>query len=295
MSRNNRSRLENTKNNKPETSEESDLVLEEQLAGLEKLSFATPTEIVDLPSQGKHYPEGHPLHDVGQIEIRFMTAKDEDILSSRSLLKNGLALDRLLSNIIVDERIRPRQLLVGDRNALIIASRITGYGPEYKTEAKCPSCETVTEFTYDLGDSTLQLIDEQSLEEEGIEVVGCNQFQITLPVLKLPVVIRILSGEDELELASRSRAREKSKKEVHNDSVDLMRRMIVSVLGRDTSDIVNRLAQHLTARDAKYIRDAYAKISCDIDISQPFHCSECEYEKEDMGVPLTAAFFWPGR
>jgi len=295
LSRNNRSRLENTKNNKPETSEESDLVLEEQLAGLEKLSFSAPTEIIDLPSEGKHYPEDHPLHNVSQIEIRFMTAKDEDILASRSLLKNGLALDRLLSNIIVDKRIKPEQLLVGDRNALIVASRITGYGTEYKTEAKCPSCENISEFTYDLGAATLKTIDEDELEQEGIRITGNNRFEITLPVLKLPVSIRILDGIDELEIAKKSRAKEKSKKEVNNDSVDLLRRMIVSVAGTESSDIVDKLANGMTARDAKYIRDAYAKISCDIDISQHFECSECEYEREDMGVPLTAAFFWPDR
>jgi len=93
------------------------------------LTFTTPTEFVELPTRGRFYPEDHPLHNVEEIEIRFMTAKDEDILSSKTLLKKGVAIDRLLQNVIVDKRINVGDLFVGDKNALIVASRITGYGP----------------------------------------------------------------------------------------------------------------------------------------------------------------------
>ncbi len=106
--------------------------------------FVAPTEIVDLPSKGKFYPEGHPLHGVDQIEIRFMTAKDEDILSSPTLLKKGIAIDRFLQNIILDKTIDVRSLLIGDKNALIIASRITGFGHEYPVGMTCSALAAIS-------------------------------------------------------------------------------------------------------------------------------------------------------
>ena len=104
------------------------------------LQFVTPTEFVELPSRGKFYPEGHPLHNTEIIEIRHMTAKDEDILTSAALLKKGLAIDRFLQNIIVDKSINIADLLVGDKNAIIVASRISGYGAQYEAGISCPSC-----------------------------------------------------------------------------------------------------------------------------------------------------------
>ena len=96
-------------------------------------SFSTPTEFVDLPTGGKYYPEDHPRHGKDQDEIRFMTAKDEDILSSRTLLKKGLAVDRFLQNIIVNKSIRVEDLFIGDKNAVLVAARVTGFGATYAT------------------------------------------------------------------------------------------------------------------------------------------------------------------
>ena len=105
------------------------------------LDFSTPTELVDLPSKGRFYPEGHPLHGQETVEIKFMTAKDEDILTSPSLLKKGIAIDRLIQNVILNKNINVSTLLSGDKSAIMIASRINGFGAEYKTKVVCPSCE----------------------------------------------------------------------------------------------------------------------------------------------------------
>ena len=90
------------------------------------LDFSTPTELVDLPSKGRFYPEGHPLHNAETIEIKFMTAKDEDIITSRTLLKKGIVIDRLLQSVIVNKSINVQDLLIGDKNAIVVATRITG-------------------------------------------------------------------------------------------------------------------------------------------------------------------------
>ena len=99
-------------------------------------SFVIPTEFVELPSKGLFYPPNHPLHNQETIEIKQMTAKEEDILTSRSLLKKGVAIERVISSVIMDKRIKPATLLVGDRNAIIIAARISGYGSDYATKIK---------------------------------------------------------------------------------------------------------------------------------------------------------------
>ena len=104
------------------------------------LSYVTPTEFVELPSRGQFYPADHPLHGKDVIEMRYMTAKDEDILTSPALLKKGIAIDRLLQNLVVDNNINPNNLLIGDKNAILLAARISGYGEEYPVTLQCNSC-----------------------------------------------------------------------------------------------------------------------------------------------------------
>ena len=113
------------------------------------MDFVMPTEFVALPSEGK-YPEGHPLHGQDSIEIRYMTAKDEDILSNRSLLKSGIALDRLIKNLIKDKNIDHRSLFVGDRNAIMIHARASAYGTDYRPKVQCPACGEISKFQFDL-------------------------------------------------------------------------------------------------------------------------------------------------
>ena len=102
------------------------------------LDFISPTEHVELPSQGKGYPQGHPLHGKETIEIKYMTAKEEDILSSRNLLKKGLAIERLIQSVICDKNVQAKDLLVGDRNAILIAARRSAYGNIYSIKVTCP-------------------------------------------------------------------------------------------------------------------------------------------------------------
>ena len=104
------------------------------------LSYVTPTEFVELPSRGQFYSTDHPLYEKDVIEMRYMTAKDEDILTSPALLKKGVAIDRLLQNLVVDKNINPNNLLIGDKNALLLAARISGYGEEYPVVLQCNSC-----------------------------------------------------------------------------------------------------------------------------------------------------------
>ena len=118
-------------------------------------SFVVPTEFVEIPSQGKYYSQNHPLANQDTIEIKQMTAKEEDILTSRTLLKKGVALERVLESIILNKAIHPDSLLVGDRNALIIAARVSAYGNEYNTTVTCPECGTSQEYGFDLNHANI--------------------------------------------------------------------------------------------------------------------------------------------
>ena len=114
------------------------------------LNFVVPTEHVELPSRGQFYPEGHPLRGEQTIEIKHMTAKEEDILTSRTLLKKGLAVDRLLQSVIINKTIKADDLFVGDKNAVIVAARQSAYGDEYKTKVGCQVCGEASDFVFNL-------------------------------------------------------------------------------------------------------------------------------------------------
>ena len=122
-----------------------------------------PTEVVDLPSQGLLYPKDSPLSS-GTIEIKYMTAREEDILTSANLIKKGIVIDKLLEALIVDKSIKLDDMLLGDKNAILIASRILAYGKDYEVEVD--GKEVVVDLT------TLK---EKKLDEK-IVVNGANEF-----------------------------------------------------------------------------------------------------------------------
>jgi hypothetical protein len=250
------------------------------------LSFVTPTEFVELPSKGEHYPEDHPLHQQETVEIRYMTAKDEDILTSRTLLKKGIALDRLVQNILVDKSIRSEDLLIGDRNAIIVAARATGYGSEYKTKVNCPSCAEFVEFEFDLGDAVIK----ENPLPEGVRKTDEGTFAVHLPKLKVDVEVKFLTGRDETRLAKLAASKKKNKME-ESLLTDQFRQFIVGVNGSDDAALINSLVENMPAYDSRFLRYTYQGIVPNIDLTQDFECPNCGLEQE-MEVPFTTDFFW---
>ena len=145
------------------------------------LSYVAPTEFVELPSEGKLYPSDHPLHNQETIEIRYMTARDEDILTSKALLRKGLAIDRMLQNLVIDTQVKVDDLLLGDKNAIILAARISGYGQNYETSITCPNCNTSSECAYDLTEFKPNLGKVLSGEVEEVEAIAGGLFKAVLP------------------------------------------------------------------------------------------------------------------
>jgi hypothetical protein len=158
------------------------------------MSYVVPTELVELPSGGQFYPKNSTLHGTESVEIRHMTAKDEDILVNKSFISNGVVLDKLLESVIVDKSINVDDLLVGDKNALLVAARISGYGSDYETKVLCPACGSISENSFDLN-----LIESADPKEEKYEVQRTENgtFLFELPSSRADVEIRPFTGRDE--------------------------------------------------------------------------------------------------
>lgn len=253
------------------------------------LSFLSPTHFVDLPSKGKFYPEGHPLHNKDAIEIKFMTAKEEDILTSKSLLKKGVAIDRMLESVLVDKNVKLDDLLIGDKNALIVGARVTGYGSEYETKVQCPACGTHVRHTFDLE----QLKTSFPSEEIEAQLKQNKTFKTKLPITKFDVEMKLLKGSDEKILSSIAEQKRASKLEESTMS-DQLRLLIVSINGETDRKIIEKFIDMCPAGDAKHIRKLYADNVPNVDMTQKFNCRSCDAEM-DMEVPFTADFFWSGR
>ena len=234
------------------------------------MAFAVPTEFVKLPSRGQFYPQEHPLHNQETVEIKFMTAKDEDILSSQALLEAGLAVDRLLESLLVQD-IDPGTLLVGDRSAILIAARISGYGDDYDVEQLCPKCVTKQEINFKLSDTTTinSCFEEDFMQENSITYNEETQtFDLTLPASGVQVGLSLIDGYGEREALS-------------DDSDE-----------RKDPKYVESFIEAMPAKDSRYIRELYPKMIPTVRLLHEFQCKAC-YHKGELEVPLRAAFFWP--
>ncbi len=249
------------------------------------LSFVVPTEFVELPSRGKFYPEGHPLHDQEAVEIKFMTAKEEDILASTILIKKGLVVDRLLKNLLVYD-VDPSTLLIGDRSALMLAARISSYGFDYGAHVVCGACSEKQEYIFDLRKANVQqnCFDESFLTKNKITFNSEKAvFEVSLPKSKVKLGIKLLTGQDEKK---------------HTDLEDgkvitsLLSRYVISVNGDEEKSLVAQFINNMLAADSRYLRMILSEIRPDIDLKQEFVCKHCNIS-EDKEVPLTAEFFWP--
>ena len=263
------------------------------------LDFTTPTEFVDLPSRGRFYSEDHPLRGKDSVEIRYMTAKDEDILTSKSLLKKGVAIDRFLQNILVDKSIQLSSLVVGDKNAIIVAARLTGYGSDYNTKVACPACAETQEHSFDLDTHTVTAGGTESLREnfeelsKEVDKTENNTWLVQCPKSKATVELKLLTGVEE-NFMLKAQAMKKKQKLPETLLTGQLRQMIVSVNGDATQPNINKFIDVMPAMDSRHVRTLYDKLMPNIDLTQEFECGSCGFA-QDMEVPFTTDFFWPKR
>ena len=236
--------------------------------------FTTPTEKVELPSKGLVYPKENPLSS-GVIEMKYMTAKEEDILMNQSYIKKGTAIDKLLTSLIVTE-IDYDDMIVGDKNAVMIAARVLGYGPDYTFEYDGE------EHTVDLGQ-----IDNKPFDNNITQ--GLNEFAFTLPHSKIDITYKLLTNKDEKNI---TRELEGLKKLNRNNSPELSTRMkyiITSVDGdREIKTVREFVDKSLLARDSKSLRNHIKATQPDIDLT--FFPKK---DEDGVSIPIGLSFFWP--
>jgi hypothetical protein len=255
------------------------------------LSYVTPTEFVELPSRGKFYSTDHPLHGKEVIEMRYMTAKDEDILTSPALLKNGVAIDRLIENLIVDKSISANSLLIGDKNAVTLAARISGYGEQYEVNVTCPACGSNTDHTFDLSQIPHNHGIQPDDDTENVSLTPEGTFIATLPRTKFTAEFRLLNGEDEtyIEQAA-SKLRKLNLPE--SSSTTLLKQLVVSINGVNTPSEIANFIDNMPAQDARFLRACVQLVTPNVEMTQNFECTSCGTTTE-MAVPFTSEFFWP--
>ena len=244
----------------------------------EEQKFAS--EIIELPSKGKLYPEGHPCSD-GKIEVKYMTAKEEDILTSANLVKKGVVIDRLLDSLILTPNVRCDDLLIGDKNAIMVAARILAYGPEYVCEITDPDSGEKHDHTFNLADCPFKHI------EDGITE---NLFDFTLPISKQKIKFSLLTGKDERLIAEDIKASKKSGTGISPELTTRFRYIIKEVDGDNSPTVINTIAQNILARDSMALREEITKVQPDIQLTQDV---ELGGETVEVDIPMTVTFFWP--
>jgi len=237
--------------------------------------FKLPTETVELPSKGLLYPEDSELAK-GTIEIKYMTAKEEDILTNQSYIKNGTVLDKLMKSLIIS-KINYDDLLIGDKNAIMVASRILGYGAEYT-------------FNY-LGEShtvDLSQVENKPLKEE-LFTNHVNEFIFTLPKSGNTVTFKLLSHKDEQDITRELEGLKKINKDASPELSTRLKYLILSVEGkRDKKDIREFVDNYLLAQDSRALREYIREIQPDVDLT-----FFPDGGNDRINIPIGISFFWP--
>jgi len=240
-----------------------------------------PTEVLDLPSKGLVYPKEHPLSS-GRITIKHMTAKEEDILASQNLIKKGVVLDKLFESIIVDN-INTNDIILGDKNAIILATRLLGYGPEYDVSFYSSKTGNTINIEYDLSKVKTKDIDFSIFKNK-------NEFDFTTPS-GVKLTFKLLTHGDEKAIDKDIAALEKMNKEGSYEISTRLRYMITSVDGKNDMATINKYANGMLARDSRAFRDYVKSISPDMDMK--FEYVHEDGEVEEAPITMGVGFFWP--
>lgn len=249
---------------------------------------SVPTEVIALPSKGYFYPEGHPLSS-GKIEMKYMTAKEEDILSSQSLIKQGVVIDKLLQSLIVT-KINYNDLITIDKNAVFIAARILAYGPDYDVEITCPSCGEKSKYSINLQDFDEKVIDWDRFTP------GNTTHNFTLPACKKEITLKFLTHGDEKKIDEAVKSAKKLSRltGVDPELTTRLKHMIVAVEGETDQITINKFVDNMLSRDSLALRTYLKEVTPDIDTTFEFVCPHCQHEVEKMALPIGVGFFWPG-
>ena len=238
-----------------------------------------PTEVVDLPSQGLLYPKDSPLSS-GKIEVKYMTAKEEDILTSANLIRKGIVVEKLIESLVVDKSIDIDTILVGDKNAILIASRILAYGKEYEVEI----------------DGQTVVVDLTTLKDKEVDksvfTKGVNEFEFELPATKRKLTFKLLTSGDEKSIDTEIKGYEKIGDGIGYDLTTRLKNMILSIDGDTKRASINSFVDNeFLSRDSLAFRTYANKIMPDVDMTSEY--IDEDGEEKEFTVPMTVQFLWP--
>lgn len=248
--------------------------------------FEIPTQVVPLPSGGVIYPVDSAMHGKNDVTIKAMTAKEEDILTSRALIKKGTVITELLKSSILDDGFDPDIMLSGDRNAVMITLRATGYGPEYNVEVDCPACGARSKQAFDLAQLPIKELEIQPVAP------GANLFECELPLTKKKVRFKFLTGNDEREISVIQERKKKQGSIVDNQVTTRLLYQIVSVDGITDRSKIGFFVRAMPARDSLFLRKHIDSNEPGIEMKSWMDCPSC-FESSEVRLPLGATFFWP--
>ena len=239
--------------------------------------FSMPTETVELPSKGILYPEGHPLSS-GKVEMKYMTAKEEDILTNPNYLKQGNVIDKLLQSMLVT-KFNYDDLLIGDKNAIMVAARILSYGKNYDIVVRGK------EHTVDLSLLSNKVFNEEELKKG-------NSFEYELPATKNIVTFKLLTHGDEKEIDQEVKGVQKLQKDSFPEATTRLKHIITSINGNpDKKHIREFVDKYFLAADARSLRHEYNRVSPDLDMK--FTYTDEDGVEKEAALPITMTFFWP--
>lgn len=247
-------------------------------------SFAFPTEVISLPSKGLVYPESNPLSK-GEVTIKLMTAKEEDIITNQNLIRKGLHLDKLLESVVVEPGVNINDLVLGDKNAILITSRILAFGTDYDVTINDPGDSEPVSVTVDLSKIKIKEIDETKLNRN-------NEYEFVLPKSNTKIKFKLLTHGDEVLINKDVEASEKTLKQ-SNEITTRYRRIITEVNGnREIGYISNFVSNQLLAADSKLLRKHISQITPDLDLTFEYE-SLVTGETEALRIPFGVDFFYP--
>ena len=252
----------------------------------QKAESRFPTEVINLPSRGWFYAEGNPLSS-GTLELKMMTAREEDLLTSPNLIQKGIVLDKLLESVVINKAINLDEMLVCDRNSAFFAIRRLAYGDQYDATLTCPRCGKENAIPIDLSK-----MDSRPFEFEKYPK-GQNAFQFTLPYIKKTVTFKLLTKKDENLIEAELKGMEKVSKDLRREITTRLGHIITEIDGNPDRATIRRFVnEELVSKDSLAFRTHLREFMPDIDSTFQFTCGHCQLERKEE-TPMGVSFFWP--
>jgi len=249
--------------------------------------YEPPTDFVELPSKGKFYSKDSPLYGVEKLEVKYMTAKEEDLLVSPGLSKAGIAIDRVIESLLIDKRIKAKELLSGDKNAILINARKNAFGDLYEFEYGCEKCGATNVHRKDLNEIEVK----ELTPDDSCTITDAGTILVKLPKSNATVEMRLLRGEDEFAIEQILDKRIKNNLPAES-LLTRYRYMIVSINGNPEMDAVVSFIESMPIMDSTFLRKKYSENNPDIVFNFSHDCNKCGHTNEG-GVPIGVNFFWP--